>query len=475
MFGLNHKRLFQTLFFSALAVFGLSTCGGGGGGASSGETCPGAEDLYSYAQSLHKEAIEKVRFGSTWEATYKIKSTVPLRITRLAGGEDNVFEGSDYQGTTRFTFTVPGNAPDPLSCQEVQAIQTNFGTEDSQALRSFIAQTIEAEVFLELGLENPITGSGNHSEDVGKSYTTRRSIYTLTNDGECKKDNPCTLDRWEQLGCNPSNIAHSVNADLYVGWRAGEDATFSISIQNYTPSDEHYTQIEQYPDYHYESSYPWTCAVTIPVCDGPISYSTSCGNGYQGIHVTRAPNVNLIDGSTQTYSFTNDYGKTEQRIVDLKCTSGCECNQASDCDDGKECTRDECNAGNCKNTPDDSIKPEQVIDDCRYCENGEVVSTRETAINECERIKKDAIYACSSSNNWLVHWTAQFGSQTQDAHYCKAGVVEGDSELTICNGQGVCSVGAPVTTNQGSFDMSCQNYNGQYVQLLCDVLCTRCQ
>jgi len=100
---------------------------------------------------------------------------------------------------------------------------------------------------------------------------------------------------------------------------------------------------------------------------------------------------------------------------------------------------------------------------------------RELAERECEIAKSVIVEICSTSDSWLVHWVKEFGSLTETAHFCQLGTVPGESELTICDGQGVCSVGQPTTTLEGMVDRSCQNYAGQHVQLVCNVFCSRCE
>ena len=84
-----------------------------------------------------------------------------------------------------------------------------------------------------------------------------------------------------------------------------------------------------------------------------------------------------------------------------ECIPGTGCTQtpvAEDCDDGKECTRDECDTGlGCRNIPDDNIIPEnQPDDDCLACRNGEVVSRREEATAACDAFIEQLHQACQS-------------------------------------------------------------------------------
>ncbi len=103
-------------------------------------------------------------------------------------------------------------------------------------------------------------------------------------------------------------------------------------------------------------------------------------------------------------------------------------------------------------------------------------SVRGEIERECETIRIDAVQACAGEgSNWLVHWVNEYSGTSTNEHYCEAGVVAGESELTICDGSGSCAAGQATTVLQGSASRACQGYGGQALELACDVFCTRCQ
>ena len=101
------------------------------------------------------------------------------------------------------------------------------------------------------------------------------------------------------------------------------------------------------------------------VCLGTTTLDVACGIELQEFDWSGPPEVPFKTGRRQGYRSTETEGSVLTRTVTLDCIDGCECVVDADCDVSRVCTRDSCSSGNCENTPDDTIKPEQVDDDCR--------------------------------------------------------------------------------------------------------------
>ena len=489
-------------FVIVLAVFQLAACGGGGErgdvdmGDASGE-CPSYPAAYAFAQQIHHQVQERLYFGSQWEMTVWNTVYRPPRLWQrppllVSGPMDDILEGAlTYSGETRYRFAIPEAVP-PVSCAEIEAYVDEEGITNTNALKALILfdYMMRLQAAISPGNGIPVQGTGFHSSREAPSFSTERVVeYGFL----CSFDNPCAQDRKESFGCDSGPVPHTVNARFFIELDVDEtmsaedvrltvnDANLYFDIESVSPSGNTQVQVTRTGNYDFEFI-PGSidvCDNVRPLCLGTETGSEACGLGFQA-HDDRLdgnePDIRLEDGEYLDYRVVSDTGEIRTKRVALRCLRGCECVRDADCDDGRPCTRDSCNRGLCESVADDSIRPEQVPDDCRYCENGELISVREQVERECEQARADTVSVCSSGSNWLVHWVQEFGSApAQQAHFCSSGVVPGDSELTICDGRGECPAGSPSTFRNETVDRLCSGFAGQSVQFACDVFCTRCE
>jgi len=477
----------KTIFRLPLILFflWLAACGGGGSAEETISTsCPAAQDVYDHVQQTHQEARENLYFGSEWEITFKNTLYWPPQLEKhlqlLGGPLDDSLDGAvEYSGTTLFMFSMP-EEPTPISCSDIETYIAE-GVSDTESLKLLVMLDYYDRLYERLSSRSGVAvqGTGNHSSSETPSLHTDRIVeFSLL----CYYDNPCTQDRYEEMGCNATTTPHTVNANFFIDWTPGENATFDVDIDSYVPDFNSRTQVTREGSHDFELStiIPGdVCASMRPICLGTITGDTSCGLRFQsfaGELDSNEPEIFFQPGEQLNYQSVTDIGEVRTKQVTLNCTSGCECIASADCDDGKVCTRDNCNRGNCENTADDTIQPDQVANDCRYCENGELQSVREQVERECDQAKANTVSSCATNDDWRVHWVKEFGSApAETAHYCEAGIVPGDSTITICDGEGACGTNALSTYLDGHVDKLCHNYAGKDVQFTCNVFCTRCE
>jgi len=156
-------------------------CLDGGNGPSSDGSCPGAQEYYDYAQALHREAQEAVRFGSTWEITYSISTCRPPayyqypQLSTAGPLDDEVIGAQEYDGTTKLIFTVP-TGPTPLSCAEVLEIKELF-PDDPSVVREWIDVEYMFDFFETVAdVDIAVTGTGTHRSQIHPSFITDRVV-----------------------------------------------------------------------------------------------------------------------------------------------------------------------------------------------------------------------------------------------------------------------------------------------------------
>ncbi len=333
------------------------------------QPCDEAAELYAYSQQIHAELLAAVPFESTWTLTLNHELFWPAEIRRIypvfavgAPPKDEVTAETEYGATTTTSFVLP-EAPEPPACDFVKAIQDG-ATSESEA-RETVAIWLLYEA---LGAAIEGDGSGTHWSRVGRYISTNRAVtYTLYALFGCWYHNPCPNILYEKSGCEPVAETHTVRVSVFPEWEPNRTAALDFTIDSVVASDPDRHQLVTWDDDDYEvvdPTNPNYCEQLSPVCLGGESRESECGLGYWDIHSLDAP-IPLKDGSYQ-----ESRSETEVITAFLQCVQGCECTTDSDCDDGRECTEDSCVGGECRYEPDDSLIPEQVTSDCRYCDNG---------------------------------------------------------------------------------------------------------
>lgn len=434
-------------------------------GSTGGAGACASDEVWQAATEEHAESLQAIRFGSKWEAVIDVSERRPARLRPDIWAGHFSFEGaSRYGSRTKLTFTIPA-APAAPTCADALQWRQEVGAGGDPvawARLAILMRTIE--------VTSPWTSSalGEHWHSAGGSFWYHPTVIAPP----CAIPNPCGNHYNRQDACPKAPRSHYVDTEVGIDWVPGEHparlilSTVSDPVPEQSPTAAIHTQRTEVT-----TTGPFSeedvCSIWEATCKGEELSEVPCPSGFQEFGALSVP---LAPGIYEAH-------RTETRVdvVTLTCVSGCDCVTDGDCDDENVCTKDTCASGTCRNLPDDSAIPEQVADDCRRCSAGLVRSVRETAMEDCDTLREETVLTCSSTGpEWLVHWTEEMSGPSNDAHFCQAGEVSGDSESEICNGSGQCPAGSATTSLGGSVDLSCKGFGGQELTFACDVFCATC-
>lgn len=475
----------------------------GGGDEYYSDECPTAPELHGYALALHEEALERFNFGSSWEMSVRHAYTKPPYLTRTdiisggyggTGGSRQSYSGTyQLRDETTYRFDIGGPAPEPASCSWVTAILQAYDY-DQQAARRFLEsdytwdamRTAEGSGLYGL----PVMGEGDYEATHEGSWWHEWHTWCLgyvpdSFPTTCVFDHPCSFHPHESRAPWGTGVVDTTTeARLQLTWwESGEPVLISLEMENaeFTPDisalTTEYTSLN---DITWENLVADEGCVNTPYCEGTSSRQELCFSGGPAYPagVAREAAIEFRPG-VQAYVKEGSVPPAWRSLLEvtLTCVSGCECTTDADCDDWNICTRNSCVDGNCRTVVDDTIVPPQVPDDCRWCENGRIVSTREQAMEACRELRGEVIRDCAATGpDWLVSWMEHYAGVEAQYHYCEGGVGYAEDFFNTCEGAATCSEGTPVTGPSGAVDLQCRNSEtGQELQFLCAVDCTSCQ
>jgi|GEM_PF-6606938 hypothetical protein len=438
--------------------------------------CPQAQELYDHSQTLYDNLLEAIPFGSKWKIDLRYRKVEKVRIAKGAPpfSPNLTFRGErEYKSETTIDFQVPA-MPSPIPCDQIANLAAYSGIGNSEELKEavmglYLMKLMEMMNYT-VGLVAP--ASGTHSSRIDPSYTQDDVIV-----GFCSYPNPCSNHRDEHTGCTAVPETHNYAETLVLEWEGGKESKlgFAGDSDAITLGGENRTQDHSYNEIDWKSEVSSDlCKAKYPVCAGRETETIECGLGFLTPCFDEL-SIPFKKGTQVACDKDGDLGSSRTEVT-MVCTSGCECKDKSQCDDGKECTKDECIGGNCKNTADDTITPEQVDRDCRTCKNGEVVSFRDQVESECAQIRDSTLADCAKGGaNWLVHWIESMAGVEDEGYFCVDGPVPDMGDVTFCEGAGKCTTGQKDSSLQGSIDKICTRPdNGTAYQFACDVFCAFC-
>ena len=449
--------------------FGGGSSGGGSSGGN-GEThsCPQAQTLWDHAETRYAEMRQELRFGSTWEYRHAAHTKAPGKFTRfghISMGYSGTYEASSQ---AELVFTMPAAPTFPLTCEQVTTYAQYMPEPDAKEMVDYELAWAAYEAFSGSTAHGTETVTVSHEEEYNLEYMV---LFGLI----CAYDNPCPDIREERSECAAQSHTFQIEPTFAVSWVPGEPTLLSMEgpdAYEDVPRETRTWTGNNPPDFDVIIVNPDdVCANVFPICTGRTSKPDGLCPEISG-SCCGSDDIPFKNAST---SYTSSDGRFTESVT-LRCINGCDCIDEARCDDGRECTRDSCEGGNCVNTPDDSLVPEQVQGDCRRCEDGEVVSVRKEFEETCQGLVQDSVSACASAGrgaeDWIVSWEKVINGASDWQHFCAAGGAAGDMET--CNGAGNCTSGTSATSLEAVEDKTCHSYDGQENHFYCQVNCTVC-